>query len=635
MKAVESSSSYRGMETALRWAGRCAACSFTGRVLLRVGRGLRPVLSDSRSFGTGRIGSVPLDGPFIRPVLALQGAIAGGVVGHGVRNLGAAASLSGFADGNWLRVLGAAVLGLGAGMISGGTALGVVLLIAGLLLIVTGPRLANATAASGVARLFGRAPAPAPAALAAGGLLRLRGVTWAAMLLAAAAGALAGAGPDTGVVLAAAAVVAAAAAVLWRPQLVLLVVAAFPWVDWFARKSLGSIGPLWDDGLLVVGVALVLWSVLVLGRDILRSVPVTLPVLLMVAAAAASIVVNRVPDDVAFYSLRVLFAPILFYFVGFLIPKSRRWVRWTIGIYIATATLLALHGLYQYATGAPMLGAWLDATETGITTRAYSVVQNPNVLGGILAMGALISGSLALSRAFTGLRRIALAAVCVVQLGGLAVTFSRGAWIGFAAGLLAMIVLAYRRYLAGLVIAAVVVWFAAPQVFIQRLLFSFSSTYAIRSSTGLGRLWRWDAALQHIADNPILGVGLGTFGGTTAYMFGYWAIWVDNFYLQMAAEGGLLLLAFFLWLLLRSAKGLVRAHAVAADPYLKALAAGMLGAFVAVAVADFFAADWETPSIAVGFWFLTGLATSAVLAEPKPIEARPPGDAPDGSEAGR
>ncbi len=261
----------------------------------------------------------------------------------------------------------------------------------------------------------------------------------------------------------------------------------------------------------------------------------------------------------------------------------------------------------------------MDVAETGITTRAYSVVQNPNVLGGILAMGGLLSLSLALSRAVTGVRRIAVAMVCVIQLGGLAVTFSRGAWIGFAIGLVAMIVLAYRRYVLAVAAAVVVGWFAAPQVFIQRLLFSFSSTYAAKSSTGQGRLWRWDAALQHIADKPLLGVGLGTFGGTTAYMFGYWSIWVDNFYLQMAAEGGLLLLASFLWLLLRGVKGLVRAHA-SNDPYLKALSAGVFGAFLAVAVANVFEADWETLSVGVGFWFLAGLATSAVLAEPTAVE---------------
>jgi O-antigen ligase len=262
----------------------------------------------------------------------------------------------------------------------------------------------------------------------------------------------------------------------------------------------------------------------------------------------------------------------------------------------------------------------VDSSETGIATRAFSIVGNPNLLGGMLIMGSLISLSLALSRVTSGIRRLVLLGVSVVQLGGLAVTFSRGAWIGFVIGLVALIVLAYRRYLLGLLGAAVVVWFAAPKVFIERLLFSFSSAYAAKSMTGLGRLWRWESALQHIADKPLLGLGLGTFGGTTAALFGYWGIWVDNYYLQMAAEGGLLLLAFFLWLMWRNLKGLMRSHAIAADPYLKALAAGVFGAVIAIIVAHFFEADWEGVSVAVGFWFMCGLATSAVLVEPRAVD---------------
>jgi O-antigen ligase len=433
------------------------------------------------------------------------------------------------------------------------------------------------------------------------------------MLLCAAAGAAAGVAPSNrAAVVALAVALGVVVLVLRHPEAILLVIAAFPWVDWVARRSLGAFGPLWDDALLLVSIGLLLWSVLVLRKGTFRGVPIALPVLLAVAAALGSIVVRRVPTDVGFYALRVLFEPILFYFVGFLFPKSVRWVRGTIAVFLLASSTLALHGLYQYATHAPMPPGWVDVAETGIAVRAYSVVQNPNVLGAVLAMGALLSGSLALSRALCGIRRAAVSVACVVQLAGLAVTFSRGAWLGFVVGLLAAMVLACRRYLVAAIGAGVVAWFAAPRVFIDRLLFAFSTTYVGRSAES-GRLFRWDAALQHIRDHPFLGSGLGTFGGTAAYMFGYWALWVDNFYLQMAAEGGLLLLVFFLWLLTRGAKALVRAHRVAGEPYLAALTAGMLGAFVAVAVADLFEGDWETLAVGVGYWFLAGLLTAAAL----------------------
>ena len=193
-------------------------------------------------------------------------------------------------------------------------------------------------------------------------------------------------------------------------------------------------------------------------------------------------------------------------------------------------------------------------------------------------------------------------------------TFSRGAWIGLGAGVVALLIMAYRRYLAPLAAAAVVGWFVVPGAFVNRLAFAFSSTY-IAKSAAAGRLYVWKMSLAHIAAHPWFGVGLGTFGGTSAVTFGYGRLWVDNFYLQLGAEGGLLLLAFFVWVLLRAAKGLVRGHGTTRDPYVRALTAGVFGAFVAVAVANATASVWETLVVGVGFWFLAGLATSAALHE--------------------
>jgi putative inorganic carbon (hco3(-)) transporter len=254
----------------------------------------------------------------------------------------------------------------------------------------------------------------------------------------------------------------------------------------------------------------------------------------------------------------------------------------------------------------------VDVHETDIATRAYSIIGNPNGLGAFLLIGTLVSLSLALAGRLPPRRRVLAAAACVVQLGGVAVTFSRGAWIGLGAGLLALLIMAYRRYLAPLVAVAVVGWFVMPQAFVNRLAYGFSSAYITKSMTA-GRLYVWKMSLQHIGAHPWFGVGLGTFGGTSAVTFGYGRLWVDNFYLQLGAEGGLLLLAFFLWILLRGAKGLVKGHATTHDPYLRALCAGVFGAFVAVAVANLTASVWETLIVGVGFWFLSGLATSAAL----------------------
>jgi O-antigen ligase len=122
-------------------------------------------------------------------------------------------------------------------------------------------------------------------------------------------------------------------------------------------------------------------------------------------------------------------------------------------------------------------------------------------------------------------------------------------------------------------------------------------------------------SLFRIAEHPWFGAGLGTFGGSSAFLFGYTRLWVDNFYLQMAAEGGLILLAAFLWILWRAGKGLVAGHRSARDPFLRALTVGAFGSFIAVVVANVTASVWETLVVGAGFWFLIGLAGALPVGE--------------------
>jgi len=448
---------------------------------------------------------------------------------------------------------------------------------------------------------------------------RQAGSVWsvaAAMVLSAAAGVVLGqvngavAAYTVAVLVGAGAIVV----VLSRPAIFLLVVAVFPWLDWAARKGLGALGSGWDEILILTCIVLLLWTVLVLRSWDLWTVPIMVPLLAAVAAAVGSVVIREVPTDVGIYALRVLFQPLAFYFVGFLFPKNRTWVKAAVTVFLFTGTALALHGLYQYMTHAPMPAKWIDVHETDISTRAYSIVENPNGLGAFLIMGVLISLSLVLSAKLRPAVRWAGAACAVVQVAGVAVTFSRGAWLGLAGGVIGLLLLAYRRYLAGLLAVAVVGWFVTPQTFVNRLAFAFSRAYIAKSLVA-GRLYVWRLALGHIAAHPWFGVGLGTFGGTTAVTFGYGRLWVDNFYLQLGAEGGLILLFCFLWVLLRNARALVRGYEVARDPFVRALSAGVFAACLAVAVANFTASVWETLVVGVGFWFLAGLATSSALHE--------------------
>ncbi len=518
------------------------------------------------------------------------------------------------------RWVGAGLVGLGLGRLlwvaregegSGWTIAGVVLALVGLVVAVAGPRLRAAVSRSLPARGFGllsglEPTIPRPRVRASG---RVSGVVAGGLALAFGAGFLAGAAPGVTwlIVPGIAAVLIVGVAGLLRPELVLLALAAFPWVDFVFGQAAGERQASLDALLLLAAFAGLAFTVLVLRRWELRTVPLTVPLLTMFVFACASVVVAPVATNIAFFALRLTFQAFLFYLLGYLLPKDRVWVRRTITVFLLSALALALHGLFQVATHAPMPAKWVDVHES-IATRAYSIVENPNGLGAYLALASLVGAALTLS-SLPRRQRIALGCLTAVLVAGLGATFSRGAWIGFAVGLLVLVAMTRLRLFWGIVGAALVSPLVLPRTIVERLTFAFSAAYIGKSLTA-GRLYIWQVALQRIAEHPLFGVGLGTFGGTSAFLYLNGRFWIDNYYLQLGAEGGLLLLGAFLWVLLRAAKSLYRASREQTDPYGRAVAAGAFAGFLAVAVANVTASVWETLVVASAFWFLAGFAGS-------------------------
>ncbi|MCJ7796798.1 MAG: hypothetical protein MUQ56_08540, partial [Thermoleophilia bacterium] len=237
------------------------------------------------------------------------------------------------------------------------------------------------------ARVAVEGPAAGPPALAivatlalaaAGGLALVaipgdRGWTLSFGIPAAAAlgvGALAGASAGVTPIAAVVVAVACAAVVVlpYRAELLLLLLAAFPWVDFLARRSLGGLSGAWDEMFLLGSFACLAWVVFVVRRWDLRTVPLLLPLCVAVVAAVGSVTLRDVPQAVGIFTLRVTFQPLLFYFLGFLLPRDRRIARWAVAIFLAASLLLAIHGLYQYATDAPMPASWIDTHEKTIGT---------------------------------------------------------------------------------------------------------------------------------------------------------------------------------------------------------------------------------------------------------------------------
>jgi putative inorganic carbon (HCO3(-)) transporter len=286
-----------------------------------------------------------------------------------------------------------------------------------------------------------------------------------------------------------------------------------------------------------------------------------------------------------------------------------------------------LIGVFQAAVGLVQFGLRAEGPEHFLIPgtefyRAYGTFEQPNPYAGYvgmtlaLALGATLGshwdvqarrrggrGSLSAS-----LRPFALLPVVVVLGAALGASWSRGAWIGFAAALVAMAAALPRRAtyglaLVGLLVVLVLALYATglvPPSVLARLT-DFAAGLRLEDVRGVGinnanyavieRLAHWQAALEMWRSRFWVGVGLGCY--EAAYPLFALINWpvalghAHNIYLNLLAETGLLGLATYLvfwgtvlwqtWRIARRATGLSRGIAV-----------GLLGTWTHLAVHNFF-----------------------------------------------
>ena len=203
--------------------------------------------------------------------------------------------------------------------------------------------------------------------------------------------------------------------------------------------------------------------------------------------------------------------------------------------------------------------------------RAYGLTIHPNLLGALLA--ALLLLALPAVRRTRGAARAALLAGIVVGGAGLFLSFSRGAWLGFAAGLVVWGVLGWwgrrktkegathfrkwdapkldapsiRRvapWVLGVALALVIA-FAYRDLVFSRF---FALDTPTEAQSIRERLRDSALAITLIRDHPLTGVGLGQYVDA-AQQLDDSAVRVHNAGLMVAAELGLPGFLLWLWLM--------------------------------------------------------------------------------------
>lgn len=333
-------------------------------------------------------------------------------------------------------------------------------------------------------------------------------------------------------------------------RIFLLAVAYYPLINWGVRETQVPLASLWEEIMLLFFLAFaVATSWRKIGR--LLASPVVLTGLLFLAATLLSYAANTYYAGAYIHEARLTFEPFMAFVVLWLLVDGNAadLLRETVPHLVASATVMAFIGVYQYVRKVPVPAQWLDKdTETGIiSTRAFSLFGSPNVLAAYLETIIPLGVYAAAVRKRWPERVVAVLCV-LIMVSGFLLTLTRASWLSAAGSFFVGLLILNPALAAGFAAVGAGILIAVP-TFRLRMTNLLSSTY-VDKSNNLGRLFRWRQAFVNLADHRLLGSGLGTFGGSAAQKYGYFTgISMDSVWIRILAETGLLGFALYVsWL---------------------------------------------------------------------------------------
>lgn len=227
------------------------------------------------------------------------------------------------------------------------------------------------------------------------------------------------------------------------------------------------------------------------------------------------------------------------------------------GLLIQVAVGLVQVALQHFVGLGPRLGElpvrpqdnWVSVVFNGPVRwlRAYGLSGHPNVLGGHLAVGSILTCGLVITwpKVWRALIVIAWTLIWVLLL----LTFSRSAWLALIVGGLTAAVLMVRgRNLdRRAIIAAITLLILAVMIalifiivflpFLINRVDTVSNSYETFSINERSAMINW--AVQLIVEHPLTGVGAANYGVAVRTFLGYPLDWVHNVPLLIGSELGL------------------------------------------------------------------------------------------------
>ncbi len=298
----------------------------------------------------------------------------------------------------------------------------------------------------------------------------------------------------------------------------------------------------------------------------------------------------------------------------------------------ASAVLIIADAAVQYYTGTDFLrGYYID-------TFSASFVTASDFAGWLIVIIPVLLGILT-ENIFSNVKsKILLSIIIIVFSLYLAMTYSRGAWIGFLIAILFMLTYFVRKFtlinkvlflVIGvylLMLLSLLPRFLSAQAryeiltkfkFSQNINLRVKSIPQISKGSNLDRIRLWKEALRIIKAYPVTGCGLNNYSivAKNYKSFEGGGIYPHNSFLQKAAETGIFGLFAFLFVLFSFFK-IGIAHLNKNKNY---LVLGLLAGILAFLVQSFFDTNLYALQLVVLFWYMLGLTIAVIKLERKEI----------------
>ena len=388
-------------------------------------------------------------------------------------------------------------------------------------------------------------------------------------------------------------------------------------IDYFLRSVLPNfvhiplIASVWDECLMLAAFGYILWHTAMKRAPLQsRATPVDAYLLLFIAVGFFLMCAVSPYPSIALDGYRAVVEYLFWFFLVTRLIEDDRDFAIFYGALVAMALAIGLHGIYQYIIAAPIPAGWVSQTEAGVRTRVYSLTGSPNIMGSFLVLFAPMVAGIAYYSKKMWVKVLAICGTGMMCLSCI-FTFSKGAWGGLAVAVIVFAIFLDRRLIALMGVAGAGALIAIPSI-ASRITYIFTSDY-MEASQRAGRMVRWETGLNLLHEqNPLLGFGLGRFGGAVAMQnkiieqneeFSYF--YMDNYYLKTLVEMGyvgliafiILLVGMSLWCL----RSIGRTRLCETDRT-RVLAVSLFSGMCGVMVHCYFENIFEVPYMMAYFW---------------------------------